>query len=103
MAKTMVDKIRETEEKGNGIICEAELTAKNLVKEAGVKSRELTAAAVKQADADSAKIVSEAVAEAENIKASAQRRGWAEGEKLSAKADKNRIPAVEAAIEIIFS
>ncbi len=103
MAKTMIEKIRETEAQAQAVISAAHEEVKSKIKEATQRAEADFNKAVAQADRDSAEIIDKAKAQAQADKTTAKRRGWAEGEKLSAKADKNRDRAVDAAIEIIFS
>lgn len=103
MAKTMIEKIRETETVAQEKITDAQYLVKEKIKEATTAAEEALKNSMAQADRDGAEIIEKAQAQARDEKHTAERRGWAEGEKLSAKADKNREKAVNAAIEIIFS
>ncbi len=103
MAKTMIEKIRETEAKGKEIILKAHETVNENKKSAAELAEKELQTVMLEADRNSAEIIEKAKSQTVADKASAERRGWAEGEKLSAKADKNRERAINAAIEIIFS
>lgn len=102
MAKMMIDKIIEAEDKANEIVSNAEKQAKQILSDAENKAVTLSDSVKSTADTDAQKIINDAKTDADAIKTASERKAWAEGEKLSAIADRSRETAVLEAVKIIL-